>query len=102
MENWQKRAISLLNDSLAPIPTELNEIDWKSGLSPKTDRLAEHLSAFANQIGGGYFVFGVNDDGSLFSVVKLDADEIVRKLGNIANNNLNISIQLHHFSHTYN
>jgi ATP-dependent DNA helicase RecG len=102
MENWQKRAISLLNDSLAPIPTELNEIDWKSGLSPKTDRLAEHLSAFANQIGGGYFVFGVNDDGSLFSVVKQDADEIVRKLGNIANNNLNISIPLHHFSHTYN
>jgi predicted HTH transcriptional regulator len=38
----------------------LNEIDWKSGLSPKTDRLAQHLCAFSNQEGGGSLVYGVN------------------------------------------
>jgi predicted HTH transcriptional regulator len=45
------------------------EIDWKSGLSPKTDRLAQHLCAFANQESGGFLVFGVNDDATVFSVV---------------------------------
>jgi hypothetical protein len=34
----------MLKKSLFPIPVELNEIDWKSGLSPKTNRLAQHLT----------------------------------------------------------
>ena len=81
-------AINLLKDSLYPIPAELNEMDWKSGLSSKTERLTQHLCAFANQDGGGYFAFGVNDDASMFSITKEAADDIIRKIGNIARNNL--------------
>jgi hypothetical protein len=46
--SWQEKAIKYLKNSLSPIPVELNEIDWKSGLSSKTDRLAQHLCAFSN------------------------------------------------------
>jgi predicted HTH transcriptional regulator len=94
--NWKDTAIKLLKDSLIPIPAELNEVDWKSGLSPKNDRLAQHICAFANQRGGGFLVYGVNDDATLFSVSKEDVDQIVKKLGNIALNNLSQSVQIQH------
>ena len=69
-KSWKDKAIKTLKRSLHPVPTELNELDWKSGLSPKTDRLAQHISAFANLRGGGFLVFGVDCDGTLFSVTK--------------------------------
>lgn len=99
--HWVERAIQLLKDSLEPVPCELNEIDWKSGLSDKTDRLAQHMSAFANHLYGGILVYGVNDDGSLFSVSKEQVDAIVRKLGNIAYNNLSSHIQIEHSVQCY-
>ena len=40
MNHWVETAIQLLTKSLHPIPQELNEIDWKSGLLDKSDRLA--------------------------------------------------------------
>lgn len=94
--NWQEKAIQCLKNSLYPIPSELNEIDWKSGLSPKTDRLAQHLCAFSNLVGGGFLVFGVNNDSTLFSVTKEQCDEIIKKLGNIARHNLIPPIPLEH------
>jgi predicted HTH transcriptional regulator len=94
--SWREKAINHLKDSLFPVPTELNEIDWKSGLSPKTDRLARHICAFANQEGGGFFAFGVNDDATLFSISKADADKIIQTLGNIAQNNLSQAIKIQH------
>jgi len=100
--DWKEKAISILKNSLVPVPTELNELDWKSGLSPKTDRLAQHISAFANLKGGGMFVFGVNNDGSCFSVSQSNAEEIVQKLGNIAKNNLGYSIKIEHDILEYN
>lgn len=54
---WKEKALKTLQDSLIPVPAELNELDWKSGLSCKTERLAQHISAFANQKGGGVFAF---------------------------------------------
>ena len=93
---WKEKAIKYLEDSLYPVPTELNEIDWKSGLSPKTDKLAYHLCAFSNHQEGGFLVFGVNDDASLFSVTKEQTDTITKTLGNIALNNLSQSIQIQH------
>ncbi len=54
MTTWKEKAIEVLNKSLHPVPTELNELDWKSGLSEKTERLAQHICAFANQKGGAY------------------------------------------------
>ena len=94
--DWKEKAIKILRNSLFPLPTELNELDWKSGLSPKTERLAQHLSAFANLQGGGMLVFGINDDSSLFSISKQESDKIVQTLGNIAKNNLNYSIEIEH------
>ena len=100
--NWKEKAIKCLKDSLFPIPTELNEIDWKSGLSPKSDRLAQHLCAFSNQESGGFLVFGVNNDATMFSISKEQTDDIVQKLGNIALNNLSQSIQIQHNTVEYN
>lgn len=48
--NWKEEALDALHRSLTPIPQELNEIDWKGGLSDKTDRLAQHVCAFANPL----------------------------------------------------
>ena len=76
--DWQEKALKTLRNSLIPVPTELNELDWKSGLSLKTERLAQHISAFANLQGGGTFVFGVNTDASLFSISKQETDSIVQ------------------------
>jgi predicted HTH transcriptional regulator len=100
--NWKEKAIKCLENSLYPIPTELNDIDWKSGLSPKNDRLAQHLCAFSNQENGGFLVFGVNDDASLFSVTREQSDKIVKELGNIALHNLSQSIQIQHNTIEYN
>ena len=94
--NWKEKAIKTLTDSLKPVPTELNELDWKSGLSTKTERLAQHVSAFANLKGGGFLVFGVNNDGSLYSIAKQEADKIVLTLGNIARNSLEQAINIEH------
>lgn len=33
---WKEKALKTLQDSLIPVPAELNELDWKSGLSCKT------------------------------------------------------------------
>ena len=100
--SWKERAIKCLKDSLHPVPVELNEIDWKSGLSSKTERLAQHLCAFSNQENGGFLVFGVNNDASMFSVTTEQTNEIVKTLGNIALNNLSQSIQIQHNTIDYN
>ena len=42
MNNWKEAALDALHRSIQPVPQELNEIDWKGGLSSKTDRLAQH------------------------------------------------------------
>lgn len=94
--NWKEEALDALHRSLTPIPQELNEIDWKGGLSDKTDRLAQHVCAFANLAGGGVLVFGVNDDATFDELDKSVIEDITKKLGNIAKNNLAWSIQLEH------
>lgn len=96
MSNWQEQAIKALEDSLYPVPQELNGIDWKCALSDKSDRLAQHLCAFSNTKNGGYLVFGVNDDTSFVALKKDEIEEITNKIGNIAKNNLAWSIQLKH------
>lgn len=94
--DWKEKALKILKDSLFPIPAELNELDWKSGLSDKSERLAQHISAFANMKGGGILVYGVNNDGTCFSLTKDEVDKIVQMLGNIAHNNLAYSIPIEH------
>ena len=98
---WQDKAIETLRKSLEPVPTELNNLDWKSGLSPKKERLAQHLSAFSNLSGGGFLVFGVKNDGSLKSITQTEIQAILTNLSNIASQNLNISIQIEHSTMEY-
>jgi len=96
MKKWINTALQLLDKSLHPIPQELNELDWKSGLSDKSERIAQHISAFANNTNGGYFAFGINNDGSSKPLTKMEMDEIIQKLGNIARHNLAEPIGIDH------
>ena len=96
MKDWRDLAVEILKESLNPIPHELSEMDWKSGLSPKTDRLAQHICAFANHPGGGMFAFGINDDGAFDNLTEDYIDDIAKKLGNVAHNNLSASIDIDH------
>lgn len=97
MNPLETRAKSLLHRCLNPVPTEINELDWKTFLSEKSERLAQHLSAFANQPQGGFIVFGVNNGGIPTGLSKPEGDEIIRKLGNITRHNLAQPAALDHF-----
>jgi len=63
MKDWMNRAFALLKASLESPKSELNELDWKSEISPDKKRLAEHLSAFANYPAGGFMVYGIDASG---------------------------------------
>lgn len=80
MNHWVETAIQLLTKSLHPIPQELNEIDWKSGLSDKSERLAQHISAFTNYPNGGYLAFGIGNNGSPMPLGKNEMDTVVQKI----------------------
>ncbi len=95
MKIWEKEAIDWLEKSIKPFPQELNEIDWKLDLSPNTERLAQHLSAFSNYDGGGFLVFGV-DSGEVIGVDNNQCTKIIAVLGSIARQNLIPSIILDH------
>lgn len=83
-KHWVSIALTCLEDSLTPVPHELNEIDWKSSLSENKDRLIEHLIAFANHPSGGYLVFGVDDKNAhLESVTQENVSIIVNRLANL-------------------
>lgn len=95
MKIWEKEAVGWLENSIKPFPQELNEIDWKLDLSPNTDRLAQHLSAFSNYDGGGFLVFGV-ENGKVIGVDNDQCTKIITALGNIARQNLIPPIVLDH------
>ena len=82
IKHWIPEALRGLSESLAPVPHEINEIDWKERLSDNSARLAEHLMAFANHPGGGTLVFGVGDDGV---VIGISADEVAVVVGSLTN-----------------
>lgn len=84
MKAWEEKAISFLQESLYPVPQELNEIDWKSDLSTNTERLAHHISAFSNYSRGGFLAIGINNNGESCPLSKSEMDEIIKKIGNIA------------------
>jgi len=96
MNNWEQRALKEFEKSIRPLPSERNEIDWKSNLSNKTERLAQHLSAFANYSEGGFLAFGVNNDGNIVGIKTAECDYIIQQLGNIARNNLEPAITIEH------
>ncbi|WP_165864857.1 RNA-binding domain-containing protein [Rufibacter latericius] len=96
MPIWREMALSFLEKSLRPIPNESNKIDWKENLSQNKERLAEHISAFANEQGGGWLVFGIDDSGNVKGINTDDSKLIIDKLGNIARNKVSPPVSLDH------
>ncbi|MEC7754548.1 MULTISPECIES: ATP-binding protein [Roseivirga] len=102
MKEWYKKAIDLLDHSLKPVPQELNEIDWKETLSPNSKKLSKHLSAFANLPGGGYLVFGIEDNtANPIGISKVDAEQVVQRLSSICRDSLFPVITIDHTIQTY-
>lgn len=82
-KHWVANALQILAESLAPVPHELNELDWKASLSTRRERLAEHLMAMANQPDGGVLVFGIHNDGTTVGVSNDEIEQIVGTLTNL-------------------
>lgn len=96
MKTWLVRATDLLTSSLQPPQHELNELDWKGALSSDTKRLTEHLCAFSNYPGGGFFVFGINTDGSPEGVSPTQIEQVANKLSNLGRDAVEPALQLDH------
>ncbi len=85
---WILKARKCLEASLIPVPHELNELDWKLSLSEKGERMAQHIAAFANHPGGGFFVFGLAPSGDVRGIEKQEVEKIIHKLANISRDSL--------------
>lgn len=102
MKNWIDKAIVYLDKSLGKVPTELNEIDWKADLSPKNDKLCQHISAFANMPGGGFLVFGVdNKTAHIVGIEKDKADNIVERLASLCRDGVYPLVKIDHSIETF-
>lgn len=95
-KHWVDRAAAVLEESLSPVPHELNELDWKSGLSTQKDRLAEHLMAMANLAAGGTLVFGIDNSGQAQGVAQEEVERILGTLTNLAREAVEPPIALDH------
>jgi len=95
------KAFDLLKASLEPPKHELNELDWKAALSPDKKRLTEHLSAFANQPGGGYLVYGVDSSGTPAGVDETTVETTVNQLANLGRAGLEPPVALDHAVEDY-
>lgn len=96
MKTWTNRALALLHASLESPRHELNELDWKTALSPNGKRRTEHLSALSNQAGGGFLVYGVDKTGMAAGVNAAEIEAIVNQLANLGRQALDPPISLDH------
>ena len=101
MKTWLNKALDLLKASLDSPRHELNELDWKAAISPDKKRLSEHLSAFANQAGGGFLVFGVDDTGTPASVDAATIEKAVNQLANLGREAVEPPVALDHSVESY-
>ena len=82
---WIDKAKQLLDESLKDVSHELDRLDWKLSLSPKNDKLSQHISAFSNLPGGGFLVYGINNNTrTLVGVTSEQVKEIIEKFTNIS------------------
>ena len=96
-KHWIVAAVEYLAQSLEPVPHEINEIDWKGGLSPEKNRLAEHLIAFANHPNGGCLAYGIRDvDAALVGVEQDDVARIVNMLANLGRDAIEPALAIDH------
>lgn len=97
MKKWIIAAMQTLTGCLGPVPHELNELDWKQSLSPKKERLAQHLSAFANHPNGGVLVFGINDEtADVLGIKQPESNLITEQLANIGREGLEPPVIIEH------
>jgi ATP-dependent DNA helicase RecG len=97
MKSWVQKAKEYLDHSLGKVPQELNELDWKEALSPKNDKLCQHICAFANLPGGGYLVFGVEDKTAVpIGINQVEANSIVQRLSSLCRDGVNPLINIDH------
>ncbi|HMO18885.1 MAG TPA: ATP-binding protein [Oligoflexia bacterium] len=99
---WVRSALKLLNESLDVVSTEPNQLDWKIDLSQDKEKLTQHLSAFANHVGGGFLVFGISDSRKVFGISTQDVDNIVNRLANIGRDTLEPPVVIDHVVRTFN
>lgn len=90
---WVNRCLALLSNSIEA-NLEPNELDWKVALSDDKQRLAEHLSAFANHQNGGFFVFGVNNAGKIVGVANSEIQKVATRLPNLCRDALEPPIHI--------
>ena len=96
-KHWESRAVELLQGSLRPIAHEINELDWKAGLSPLRERLTEHLMAYANYPGGGFMVFGIdNANAQPFGVTQEQVAAITNTLANLGRDAVEPALAVDH------
>ena len=93
-KKWISHAKELLQQSLVPSPSELNELDWKQDISQNKEQLKKHLSGFSNYSGGGFIVFGIDDRGRCVGVSPKQIENIKTSLGNLARLGIEPAIQL--------
>lgn len=93
---WIEAVLNCLEQSLSPVPHEINELDWKASLSDDKDRLSEHLMAFANYPNGGSLVFGVADTGLLVGVTQAEVAKIIGSLTNLGREAVEPALALDH------
>src|SRR6266496_2436068 len=101
MKAWMLKTVELLKASLEPPRHELNEVDWKAALSPEKKRLTEHLSAFANQPGGGFMVYGVDVAGTPRGVDTKNIETTINQLANLGRHGLEPPVALDHAVEDY-
>lgn len=96
-KHWLPVALGWLQQSLEPLPHEINELDWKAGLSANKERLAEHLIAFANSPNGGFLVYGIQDTNArLVGVTQEEVGRIVNTLANLGRDAVEPPIVIDH------
>lgn len=94
-KHWITQATSWLKACREPVPHEINELDWKVGLSEKRERLIEHLIAFSNNTNGGYLVFGVSEPSAeLVEITQNQVTDIVSTLTNLSRDSIEPPIVL--------
>lgn len=97
MKHWVAEAVTALDASLGAVRHELNELDWKHSLSPKKDRLVQHLSAFANYPNGGVLAFGIDEKtGAIRGIAQAESENIIGRLANLGRDALEPPVTLDH------
>lgn len=81
---WLEKAIQYLDESLKYVSHELDKLDWKLDISPKNDKLSQHISAFSNLPGGGFLVYGINNKTrEIVGVTTKQVEVILDKFSNL-------------------